>query len=43
MEDKNLQEKYEVNEQKGNTFFRFIGIFVLSLLLAAITVVTINI
>lgn len=42
MEDKNFQEKYEANENKGGSFFRFVGIFVLSLLLATLTVITIN-
>ena len=42
MEDKNLQEKYEVTENKGNSFLRFIGVFALALFLAVLTVIAIN-
>ncbi len=42
MDDRNFQEKYEVNDNKGKSFFRSVGIFFLALFLAVVTVVAIN-
>ncbi len=41
-ENKNFQERPEENESAGKRFFKTVGIIALALVLAVITVITIN-
>jgi hypothetical protein len=41
-ENKNYQETPQQEESKGKAFFKFLGTFFLALVLAALTVVAIN-
>ncbi len=43
MDNKNIPNFNEQQTSKGKTFFKYVGIFALSLFLAVLTVVVINI